>query len=83
MNTTVVGSIGVGLLLVAFLANLIGWLDSHSRLYQGTNALGAAIAAYSAWAIDFIPFVVLEGTWSMVALIFLVKPDAARRARRA
>jgi hypothetical protein len=71
---TVVGSIGVALLLAAFFANLVGWLEASSRVYQGINALGAAIAAYASWGIGFVPFVVLEGVWCLVALVSLIQP---------
>jgi hypothetical protein len=37
------------------------------------NAVGAAIAAYASWQIDFMPFVVLEGTWSVVAFLALLR----------
>ena len=69
-----IGSVGVGLLLAAFLANLAGVLEAPSRIYQGMNAVGAAIATYASWGIGFMPFVVLEGTWCLVACVALVRP---------
>jgi hypothetical protein len=71
------GSIGVALLLGAFFANLVGWLEAQSRVYQGLNALGAAIAACASYGIGFVPFVVLEGTWCVVALASLLRPRGA------
>jgi hypothetical protein len=68
------GSIGVALLLGAFFANLVGWLHAQSRTYQGLNVLGAGIAAYASYGIGFLPFVVLEGTWCIVALVSLLRP---------
>lgn len=73
----IVGSVGVALLLGAFFANLVGWMDPRSPIYQGVNALGAGIAAYASYRIDFMPFLVLEGTWCLVALFYLLR----RRAR--
>ena len=61
-------------MLGAFSANLVGWLGPTSRTYQGLNALGAAIAAYASHHIDFLPFVVLEVVWCVVALFYLLKP---------
>ena len=78
-----VGSIGVALLLGAFFANLVGWLAPTSRSYLGLNALGAAIAAYASYQIDFAPFVVLEATWCLVALVHLLRPRAAVEAEAA
>ncbi len=70
-----IGSLGVGLLLGAFLLNLTGWLRVDARAYRALNALGAGLACYAAWMIDFIPFVVLEGTWSLVAAVALLRPQ--------
>jgi hypothetical protein len=67
-----VGSLGVFLLLLAFFLNLHGFLSRRSRSYHLLNALGAGLACYSSFLIDFIPFVVLEGTWSVVALLALL-----------
>ncbi len=78
-----VGSIGVALLLGAFFANLVGWLAPTSRSYQGLNALGAALAAYASYQIDFTPFVVLESTWCLVALVHLLLPRARVEAEAA
>ena len=70
----IVGSLGVALLLGAFFANLVGWLDASHRSYQGLNAVGAGLATYASYGIGFMPFVVLEGTWCGVALVSLLRP---------
>ncbi len=69
----IIGSVGVAILLGAFFANLRGWMALDSKLYLGMNAVGAAIAAYASWGIGFMPFVVLEATWSAVALVSLIR----------
>lgn len=69
----VVGSIGVALILVAFLGNLVGRLAGGSRVYQGLNAVGAALAAASSVMVEFWPFVVLEGVWCLAALLALAR----------
>ena len=68
-----IGSVGVALLLGAFLLNLFGWMKSDSRTYQALNAIGAGIACYASYLIDFFPFVVLEGTWSIVAVSAFIR----------
>jgi hypothetical protein len=77
---TLIGSAGVSLLLVAFLLQLVGAVRADSWVYLGLNLTGAALACYSSWLIRFIPFVVLEGTWSAVALFGLLR-KASRSPR--
>ena len=70
---TLIGSAGVSLLLVAFLLQLVGAIRADSWTYLALNLTGAALACYSSWLIRFIPFVILEGTWSAVALFGLLR----------
>src|SRR5215467_8080561 len=56
---TIVGSIGVGLLLLAFLLNLIKRVSQDSRIYTTLNVVGAGLACYSSYLISFIPFIIL------------------------
>ncbi|MGH9766585.1 MAG: CBU_0592 family membrane protein [Blastocatellia bacterium] len=80
---TIVGSIGVGLLLLAYFLNLIKRLTQDSKLYTTLNIIGAGLACYSSYLISFIPFIILEGVWfvvSLVALINLLKPDRSQAA---
>lgn len=64
-------SIGVIILLIAFLLNLYKKLPSQSRIYSFMNFLGAGICCFSSYLIKFYPFVVLEGVWGFVALLSL------------
>lgn len=68
-----IGSTGVALLLAAFFLNLFGFLNRRSRSYQTMNAVGAGLSCYASYLIGFVPFVVLEGTWSAVALAALLR----------
>ncbi|WP_072372329.1 hypothetical protein [Hyphomicrobium sp. NDB2Meth4] len=77
---TLVGSVGVGLLLLAFVLNIAGALKAESIPYLGLNLLGAGLACLSSWMIDFMPFVVLEGTWAAATLIALIKTIARQKA---
>ena len=72
----IVASCGVGLLLLAFALNLFGFLPSGSRAYQALNLVGAGLAAWAAWTLRFLPFVVLEGTWALAALVALVRGES-------
>ncbi len=70
---TLVGSIGVSLLLLAFFLNLFKLLRVDGYRYITLNMIGGALACLSSWMIDFMPFVVLEGTWAVVAAAALVR----------
>ena len=72
-NAEILGSIGVFLLLLAFFLNLFGYWQHETRAYQLLNVIGAGLACYSSYLIEFPPFVVLEGTWCIVAVVALVK----------
>ncbi|WP_454804589.1 CBU_0592 family membrane protein [Mucilaginibacter phyllosphaerae] len=67
-ESDIIASIGVIILLIAFLLNMFKKVSAQSRLYTGMNFLGAGICCFSSYLIDFYPFVVLEGIWSMFAL---------------
>lgn len=73
VGPTIAGSFGVGLLLVAFFAHLLGWLQRDGYLYLGMNLVGGLLAALASWWIDYLPFVVLEGTWAAVAAVALAR----------
>lgn len=67
-----IASAGVALLLLAFLLNLVGMLGRRSRRYAALNAVGAGMACYASVLIGFVPFVVLEGSWCLVAVAALL-----------
>ena len=69
----IIGSMGVALLLVAFFLNLIGKLESKSVLYGLLNTIGAALAATASYMINYWPFIILEGIWSLVSLVGLIR----------
>jgi hypothetical protein len=68
----IIASIGVIILLIAFLLNLFKKLSAQSKLYSLMNFIGAGICCFSSYLISFYPFVILEGIWAFVALISLV-----------
>lgn len=67
-----IGSTGVALLLLAFALNLTCHLRHEGLTYPALNVVGAGLAAYAAWLIDYMPFVVLEGTWMVVSLASMI-----------
>ncbi|WP_018997636.1 CBU_0592 family membrane protein [Hirschia maritima] len=75
----IIGSTGVALLLLAFALNLAGKLDQKGIVYSGMNFIGAGLAALASWMINYIPFVVLEGTWCLVSLLALLRAGIQQR----
>lgn len=69
----IIGFTGVALLLLAFALNLTGLLSREGRTYLLMNAVGAGVAGYASWMIDYLPFVLLEGTWCIVSLVALAR----------
>ncbi|MFD0795332.1 hypothetical protein ACFQZX_17045 [Mucilaginibacter litoreus] len=67
-ESDILASIGVIILLIAFVLNLFKKLPAQSRLYSALNFIGAAICCYSSFLIKFYPFVVLEAIWATFAL---------------
>ncbi len=78
-----IGFAGVALLLLAFALNLLGVLQQSGWLYASLNAVGAGVAAYASWRIDFLPFVILEGVWCVVSLAALIRWFVSRAPRAA
>jgi hypothetical protein len=68
-----IGFVGVTLLLVAFFLNLFRLVKADGFSYLALNLIGASLACASSYLIDFLPFVLLEGTWAVVAGVALLR----------
>ena len=79
--TTLIGSVGVALLLLAFLLQLLHLVRAEGAVYAALNLVGAGLACYASYLIDFKPFVVLEGSWAVVAAVALARALASSRSR--
>ena len=77
-TSTLIASIGVSLLLLAFLANLTKLQKQNDLIYLLMNFAGAALACYASYLIDFLPFIILEGTWALVAVAAMVKKEMGK-----
>ena len=74
MSTSdITATIGVSLLLIAFILNSRKMIAVESIGYAALNIIGAGLCGYSAFLISFYPFVVLETVWVIVALVSLMK----------
>ena len=71
-KTDWIGFVGVTLLLIAFLLNLLGKLERHGPGYLLLNLFGAGAACLASVLLKYLPFVILEGCWTIVSLIGLM-----------
>jgi hypothetical protein len=69
----ITGTIGVGLILLAYMGSIFGLISVKSRLFFLLNIAGAGLACYASWLIGYWPFVILEGTWLLVSVIGLIR----------
>ena len=72
-NNDLIGSVGVAIILLAYFLNTSRLLPKDGKAYYVLNIIGAAIATYASYLIGFIPFVILEGTWTLVSIYGLMK----------
>lgn len=69
----VIGTIGVGLILLAYFLNMFSLIKKEGTLYFIINILGAGIACLAAVLIHFVPFILLEAAWVVVSVVGLLK----------
>ena len=68
-----IGTIGVGIILIAYFLNNFSFIQRNGNVYFILNIIGASIACYTSYLINYIPFVVLEATWVIISLIGLLQ----------
>ena len=69
----IIGTIGVGLILMAFFLSTARFIQHNGKLYYVMNTIGAALACYASFLINYAPFVVLEGAWTIVSIYGLIR----------
>jgi nucleoside recognition membrane protein YjiH len=69
----IVGSIGVGLVLIAYFLNIFSLIKKDGKLFYTLNIIGGGISCYASILIAFLPFIILEGIWTIVSIMGLVK----------
>jgi len=69
----IIGTIGVGIILIAYFLNNFSFIKPNGDLYFVLNIIGASIACYASILINYIPFVILEGSWAFISVISLLK----------
>ena len=74
-----IGFIGVGILLAAFVLTLLKKVSQDSPIYIVLNFLGAALACFASILINYVPFIILEGVWTLVSLISWIRLILVRK----
>ncbi|MBL0134429.1 MAG: hypothetical protein IPP79_10725 [Chitinophagaceae bacterium] len=72
-----IGTVGVGLILLAYFLSTFKLLSSTSTLFFLLNIVGAGLACYASWLIKYWPFVILEAVWCLVSIVGLIKKSTA------
>ena len=68
MLLQLVSILGAIFVLAAYLANTRHWLGPRDPVYNLMNLVGAALLCWVAIAQHSIGFVILEGTWALIAV---------------
>ena len=68
-----IGLIGVALILVAYFLNTETLIRVNGKLFYVMNTIGAVLACYASYLISYWPFVILEGTWTLVSIYGLMR----------
>jgi ABC-type transport system involved in multi-copper enzyme maturation permease subunit len=66
-----IGFTGVTILLIAYFLNLKDIMGKNSGIYLFLNLIGAAIACFASVLLKYMPFIILEGCWTIVSAVGL------------
>ena len=69
----IVSLAGAAMILAAFAAQQAGKLTPEAVVYLALNFVGAAILAYFAVEARNLGLIVLEGSWTLISLVSLLK----------
>ena len=72
-TTDVIGFIGVTILLIAYFLNMTNKIEKDSLVYLQMNFIGAGLACLASVLMKYLPFIILEGCWTIVSAFGLLK----------
>lgn len=75
--------VGAVMILAAYAAAQLGWMRTGERLHSALNAVGAFLVAVIAARAKQVGVVVLEGTWSAISLLALLRALRGKPGPRA
>ncbi len=76
-----IGSVGVAILLIAFILILINKISKNGITYLLMNFVGSGLAAIASYLIHYIPFIILEAAW-MLASLFGIWQNVVLRKKK-
>lgn len=75
-----IGTVGVTITLLAYFLSIFKLIPRNGTVFYLGNIVGAALACYASLLISYWPFVVLEGTWTLISVVGLVQHAKETRA---
>lgn len=72
-TTDIIGFIGVTILLIAYFLNLNDKIGKDSVVYLQMNFFGAGLACLASVLMNYLPFIILEGSWTIVSAYGILK----------
>lgn len=63
----IIGFIGTALMAIAYIINLIDWIDDDHPLYIVMNLVGALMAVLYAYSTKSYPFLFIESIWALAS----------------
>jgi hypothetical protein len=72
-NTDWIGFIGVFQILLAYFLNVFGKISTKNLSFILLNIFGAGMACLASIMMNYVPFIILEGAWTLISVISLVK----------
>mgnify|MGYP000325989723 CR=1 FL=1 len=71
--TDTIGFIGVTILLIAYFLNLTDKIEKDNVIYLQMNFFGAGLACFASVLMNYWPFIILEGSWTLVSAFGILK----------
>jgi len=68
-----IGFIGVFQILLAYMLNVTGKVSHKDLSFILLNLIGAGMACLSSILLNYWPFIILEGVWTIISFISLLK----------
>jgi hypothetical protein len=74
-----IGSIGVAILLIAFVLILLNKISKNGMVYLLMNFIGSGLAGVASYLIHYTPFIILELAWMLASLIGMLQYYRGKR----